>query len=69
MKSPGTRRRTRNGWRFPRRIDRGFRPEPDQRLPYQITVAEDNLRVEVGFSRLPQEVADLKRADQGDGAV
>jgi hypothetical protein len=34
-------------------------------LDYQITGEQENLRVDVVFSLLPQEIADLKRGDQG----
>ena len=37
-------------------------------LDYQITGGQDNLRVEVIFSLLPQEVADLGPDDQGSAA-
>jgi hypothetical protein len=32
---------------------------------YKITGSQDNLRVELVFSLLPKEVADLKRGEQG----
>jgi hypothetical protein len=37
-------------------------------LDYQMTGSQNNLRVEVVFSLLPQEIADLKRGDLGGEA-
>jgi hypothetical protein len=37
-------------------------------LDYQISGSQDQLRVEVAFSLLPQEIAELKRGEPGGGA-
>lgn len=39
--------------------------EPRPILDYEITGEGENMRIDVAYSLLPQEIADLKQSDQG----